>query len=250
MIGIAGGMGPYAGLDLLNKVFDNTLANSDQEHLDAIILSTPSIIDDRTQFLLGKVKVNPAFAIAKILLKLEKAGATVAGIPCNTAHSDSIFKVIRQELEKANSKITLLNMIEETISFIATTYPSIKKVGVLSTTGSYKNQLYSAPLEANGFKVIQPTLAMQENLIHPAIYHPIYGIKTVSNPIHPKAKENLLKGILYLKEHGAEAVILGCTEIPLAITESKIYEIITVDPANILARALIHLQNPDKLKPL
>src|SRR5690554_3400281 len=107
MIGIAGGMGPYSGLDLLNKIFDNTLADSDQEHLDAILLSTPSIIEDRTQFLLGNVKVNPAFAITKILLKLERSGATVAGIPCNTAHSDIIFKVIQQELEKAKSKIKL-----------------------------------------------------------------------------------------------------------------------------------------------
>lgn len=250
MIGIAGGMGPYAGLDLLNKVFDNTLASRDQEHLDAILLSTPSIIGDRTQFLLGKVKVNPAFAIANIILKLENAGATVAGIPCNTAHSDKIFKVIQLELEKAKSKITLLNMIEETISFITTTYPSIKKVGVLSTIGSYKNKLYSAPLESNGFGVIQPTLEMQEDLIHPAIYHPDFGIKAVSSPIHSQARENLLKGILYLKEQGAEAVILGCTEISLAITEPKIYDLITIDPVNILARAFVHLQSPNKLKPL
>ena len=58
MIGIVGGIGPYAGLDLLKKVFDNTLANSDQEHLDTILLSMPSKIEDRTEYLIGKVKIN------------------------------------------------------------------------------------------------------------------------------------------------------------------------------------------------
>ena len=48
MIGIVGGVGPYAGLDLLRKLLDNTLANSDQEHLDTVLLSLPSGIMDRT----------------------------------------------------------------------------------------------------------------------------------------------------------------------------------------------------------
>ncbi|MCJ7713906.1 aspartate/glutamate racemase family protein, partial [Candidatus Bathyarchaeota archaeon] len=91
---------------------------------------------------------------------------------------------------------------------------------------------------------------MQESLIHPAIYHPSYGIKTVSNPIHPQARENLIKGISFLKEEGAQAVILGCTEIPLAITEKKINDILLIDPTTVLARALIRFSNPEKIKPL
>ena len=79
---------------------------------------------------------------------------------------------------------------------------------------------------------------------------PIYGIKTISNPIHPQAKENLLQGISFLKEQGAQAVIMGCTEIPLAITEPQVHNIVIVDPTNILARALVYKLNPNKLKPL
>jgi aspartate racemase len=250
MIGIVGGMGPYSGTDLLNKIFDNTLAQNDQEHLDAILLSTPSGIDDRTQFLLGKVKVNPAFAITEVILKLEKMGATIAGIPCNTAHSNRIFSVIQQELKKAGSTLHLLNMIDETIKFMASNYPEVNKVGVLSTTGTYKNRLYSEPLIAQGFEVIEPTLEMQENVIHPAIYDSVYGIKTVSNPVHPQAKKNLLQGISFLKQSGAEAVILGCSEIPLAIPEPTVQELFAIDPTNILARRLIYLDTPGKLKPL
>lgn len=250
MIGIVGGIGPYSGIDLLKKVFDNTLANSDQEHLDATLISASSKIEDRTEYLIGNVKENPAISIAEVLLKLQNMGATVAGIPCNTAHSKKIFNVIQLQLQKAEATIKVLNMIEETVSFIAANYPSITKVGVLSTTGTYKSGVYTKALLSKGYEVIVPSLEMQENLIHPAIYHSIYGIKTISNPIHPQARKNLLEGVSFLKAQGAEAVILGCTEIPLAITETVINDLITIDPTNVLARALIQHFNPNKLKPL
>lgn len=250
MIGIVGGVGPYSGLDLLKKVFDNTLANNDQEHLDAVLISASSKIEDRTEYLIGNIKKNPAIAIADVLLNLKNAGVTVAGIPCNTAHSEKIFNVIQSQLKKSGSTINLLNMIEETATFIASNYPAITKVGVLSTTGTYKSGVYTKVLKAKGYEVILPSLDMQENLIHPSIYHPIYGIKTISNPIHPQARKNLLQGFSFLKEQGAQAVILGCTEIPLAITEKVINEMIIIDPTTILARALIQFYNPSKLKPL
>ena len=248
MIGIVGGMGSYAGTDLLNKVFDNTLVNTDQDHLDTVLLSMPSGIEDRTEFLIGKVKTNPAFAIVEVLLKLQNVGAKVAGIACNTAHSKEIFNTVLSELKKYKSPIKVLNMIEETVSFISNNYPAITKVGVLSTTGTYKFGIYEKPLLASGFDVILPPVEMQEKLIHPAIYDSIYGIKSHSNPIHSQARENLMHGISFLKDKGAQAIILGCTEIPLAITEKKINGVITVDPADILARALINIVNPDKLK--
>jgi len=248
MIGIVGGVGPFAGKDLLEKIFVNTVANSDQEHLDVVLLSKPSKIGDRTEYLFDKIKTNPGIAIAQVILKLEKAGATVAGIPCNTAHSERIFSAIQYELEKANSKIKVLNMISETGKFIINNFPKVNKIGVLSTTGTYKSGVYRKVLENKGLEVITPTLQMQENLIHPAIYHATYGIKTKSKPIHHQALKNLLDGISFLKDQGAQAVILGCTEIPLAITETRISDMITIDPTNVLARALIHSYNPKKLK--
>lgn len=248
MIGIVGGIGPYAGIDLLRKVYDNTLANSDQEHLDAVLLSVPSKIEDRTEYLIGNVKENPAIAIVKVLLKLQQTGSTVAGIPCNTAHSEKIFEVIQQELKKAKSTIKVLNMIEEVVSYIAVNHPTITKVGILSTNGTYKSGIYTKLLQVKLYKAIVPTLKMQEELIHPAIYHPVYGIKTITNPIHPQARKNLLQGFSFLKEQGAQAVILGCTEIPLVIKETVLNEMVVIDPTNVLARALIQEINPNKLK--
>jgi len=249
MIGIVGGIGPYAGLDLLRKVFDNTIAGKDQDHIDTILLSMPSSILDRTEYLVGKVKENPGLAIAEVAKRLEMAGAMVAGIPCNTAHVSEIFQPILDELLMEGCRIKVLHMIHETISFLAGTFPKIKRIGVLSTTGTYLNSVYKDALEAKGYEVFRPRSEMQEQLIHPAIYHPEYGIKSVSNPVQSKAKNNLLEGFSYLKERGAEAVILGCTEIPIAFSEKYIEGMVAIDPTTVLARALIQYDTPEKLKP-
>jgi aspartate racemase len=250
MIGIVGGVGPYAGLDLMKKVFDQTLAGKDQDHVDTMLLSLPSGIKDRTEYLEGRVKNNPAYAIADVLSSLEEAGATVAGIPCNTAHVNQIFKVILDELKSRKRSIHLLHMISETVSYIQTQFPLLRRIGMLSTTGTYKSEVYVAALEEKGFRVLVPELEMQETLIHPAIYDPEYGIKSVSDPIHPQAIDHLKRGFDYLERMGAEGVILGCTEIPLAFPNSPIGEMVAIDPTMVLAKALIKNSFPSKLKPL
>ena len=174
----------------------------------------------------------------------------MAGIPCNTAHADRIYKVILQELKLRKSSIRLLHMIAETVSFIQTHFPHRRRIGVLSTTGTYNSRVYVEALEEKGFEVLIPVEEMQEALIHPAIYDPVYGIKSQSDPIHPVAKANLQSGFDYLENRGAEAVILGCTEIPLAFPDSRMGEMAVIDPTWVLARALIHHSFPHKLKPL
>ncbi len=250
MIGVVGGIGPYSGINLLQKIFDNTIANIDQDHLDVVLLSMSSKIKDRTEYLLGKVKENPAFAIAEVIFSLEKLGVTVCGVACNTAHAEEIFNVIQFELKRYGSTIKVLNIIDETVSYISSNYPDITKVGVLSTTGTYKFGVYNKALGSKGFKVLVPTNDMQEKIIHPAIYNLDYGIKAQSNPVKSRAREDLVKGVSFLKDQGAQAVILGCTEISLALTEPIINDLITIDPTNVLARALIKNFKPEKLRPI
>lgn len=249
MIGIVGGVGPHAGVDLMKKVFDQTLAGSDQEHVDALLISQPSGIRDRTEYLLGKVEENPGKALASILLRLEDAGATVAGIPCNTAHADPIFNLILEILKETGSRIQLLNMIKETLLFMEVLAPGVKRVGVLSTTGTYRAGIYRMALSAYGYEPIMPAYDMQEALIHPAIYDPEYGIKSLPDRIHPRAVENLDRALAWLESRGAGAVILGCTEIPLAFPSARVRGMLTIDPTVALARALLRESFPEKLKP-
>lgn len=250
MIGIVGGVGPYAGLDLAKNVFDNTLANVDQDHLPLIMMSVPETIIDRTEYLLNIVDNNPGRAIATVILKMESAGATVAGIPCNTAHATEIINLTKQVMAESNAKIILLSMIEETIKAIITEYPSLKKIGVLSTTGTYQFKIYSEPLIGAGLEPIVPPSDIQEKIVHPAIYDKDYGIKAKSNPVTDRARTDLLEMIELLKQNGAELIIKGCTEIALAIPQQIVQGIPTIDPSIVLARSLINHINPQKLKPL
>ncbi len=248
MIGIVGGVGPYAGLDLAKKIFDQTIASRDQDHLPVALLSAPGEIADRTEFLLGETETNPAHALAYIILKLERMGAAVIGIPCNTAHAPPIFDVIARELEAAECKAPLAHMIEEVAGFVRRRHPRIETVGVLSTTGTYKSGVYPEIIEREGLKVVQPDESLQRD-IHAAIYDPEYGIKARSNPVTAEARDKLLAGIESLRRNGAGAVILGCTELPIAIREKRIGDTPIIDPTLVLARALIKSVAPDKLKP-
>lgn len=247
MIGIVGGVGPYAGLDLARKIFDQTLANTDQEHLPVALLSVPGKIAERTEFILGTERVNPAYALAEVIVKLEKLGAGVVGIPCNTAHAPQIFDVITAELEKAGSTARLLHMIEEVVRFIRRRFPTIETVGVLSTTGTNAAGVYPHYLQQEGLRVLQPDEELQHH-IHAAIYDTEYGIKARSNPVTEKARDRLLGGILSLQREGAQAIILGCTEIPLAIDDTMVGETPLIDPTLVLARALVRSVAPDKLR--
>lgn len=236
MIGIVGGMGPLAGLDVFKKIIEETPGNRDQDHPSVLLFSLPSRVPDRTEFLLGREKINPAYAISEILLKLEAAGATVAGIPCNTAHAPEILGVVLDELKTRDSQLHLVHLIKETTSFLKENF-SEKKIGILSTTGTRRTGLYKNSLEQAGLKVIEPDESWQER-IHAAVYNDVYGIKASCCPVSEKAVSELRSAIAELKRMGAEVILLGCTEIPLAITEPTIHGLPVVDANGVLAKAL------------
>ncbi len=246
-IGIVAGVGPFAGLDLLSKILTETAVAKDQDHLPIYSLSQPHEILDRTEYLLGLVAENPGYALARQLQKLAAMGAEVAGIPCNTAYAPVIFNVIKAELEKTNCPIQLLHMIEEVGRFLHDTHPQMETIGVLSTTGAYRAQIYPQVLEPLGFTVVVPDETMQVNGIHPAIYDPIYGIKANGGATET-AVSHLQLGVQALKAQGAQAVILGCTEISLALPAGEIDGLVAIDPTRILARALIRESNVAKLQ--
>lgn len=247
-IGVVGGVGPFAGIDLLGKIASQTVAEKDQDHLTVLNWSQPDQIVDRTEFLLGEVTQNPAFALAAQVQQLAKMGAGVVGIPCNTAHAPRIFNQIRAELAAAKCDVLLLHMIEEVGRFLQEQFPGANQIGVLSTTGTYRAGVYAAVLEPLGFTAVLPPITLQTEKIHPAVYDPAYGIKA-RGIVTELARANLLLGIETLKVAGAEAVILGCTELPLAYHKLTIAGLPLIDPTLILARALIREANPSKLKP-
>ncbi len=247
IIGIVGGMGPGAGIDLSRSIVDQTLAGLDQDHLPQILWSVPEWISDRSDFLTGRLKTNPAYRIAQIISKMESVGVGVVGLACNSAHAPGIFDVVVSELEAAQSRVRLLHMIREVGRFIIRAHPGRLKVGVLGTTGTYFTRQYDL-LAESGLQVMNLTEQEQKKL-NLAIYHPEYGVKSVPENTSEKARNVLLSAAASLISQGAEVIVLGCTEFPLIYAESLYQNVPVVNSTQVLARALIQAHSPEKLKP-
>lgn len=248
IIGIIGGMGPHAGLDLARHIFNQTRARTDQAHLPVALLSLPDRIVDRSRFLFNETDENPAHAIADIARQLDALGATVAGLPCNTAHAPAIFDAVTADLQRTGHRIRLLHMIDATVRHVRTTHPATERIGVLSTTATLELALYRRPLTTAGFTFVSPSDEVQQR-INNTIYDPTFGLKGQSDPPTERARDNLLQALHHLSTRGADAIILGCTELPLAPLQSGGPDVPLIDPAQVLARALIHATYPDKLHP-
>ncbi|MEP0546685.1 MAG: amino acid racemase [Rhodothermales bacterium] len=247
-IGVIGGLGPYAGLDLVKKVFDNTVAAADQEHLPVALISYPGHFPDRSTYIADQSKPNPVPALAEVLRRLHDAGCSVAGMPCNTAHAPVIFDVLRETMAAEGRAIDLLNMIDACADVARER--GARRVGILATNSSLRNRLHSDALERIGLEAVDPEWDFQNEVINPVIFDPVWGIKAQSDPPTERAREHLLRGIRHLRERGADAVILGCTELPLAVPEASFEGLPLIDSTETLARALIRATHPAKLRPL
>lgn len=250
VIGVIGGVGPYAGLDFIQKIFANTLAKKDQDHLSCILVSCPSVIPDRTAYLLQNTEEieNPAYGMFESARRLHSAGAGYVSVACNTAHAGRIFDPFCAMVKKSLPGLEIINMLEACKSYVKESLHK-NRLGLLATIGTHSSRVYHEYLrEEEGFTLIEPNTDGQKK-IHEAIFNEEFGIKAHSSEITAEAKSRIKNEIEGLIEQGAEAVILGCTELPLAVKGQK-YSVPLIDPAQITARLLIELTAPDKLLPL
>lgn len=254
VIGIGGGVGPMAGVKLHELIIQHTLSRIDQGHLSVVHISHSSQIPDRTKFLLGEIKENPAKAMILVMQAIAAAAKAVgaeevvAGVPCNTFHAPRIWNGFTQMLRENSATVQVVHMLEETASLIKEILPDARNIGLMSTIGTRRVSVYEQILTPWGYRLLQVPEKVQGEL-HDSIYNPEWGIKAVS-PVTARARDNFLRYTEILYEQGVDAIILGCTEIPLALPESKYQGVPLIDPMVALARALIRESAPTKLKPL
>lgn len=239
VIGIVGGMGPQAGASLYERIISHTQATSDQEHLSVVLMAFPENIVDRTLFLENQISINPAYEIARIIEKLTISGAQVIGIACNTSHSSPILNVIISEIEKLKHKPILLNMPSEVCNYILNNHPEVSRIGLMTTNGTYKSELYKNMLQERGYEVVVPDLIIQNEIIHRMIYDPQIGIKANSSFITQEARLLCDEAMLYFRENNVEAIVLGCTELSLILNTQTVKDILIIDSTECLAKALV-----------
>ncbi|MCR4437332.1 MAG: amino acid racemase [Eubacteriales bacterium] len=219
-IGILGGMGPLATVDLFKKIIMNAAAAGDNDHIP-ILIDNNTRIPDRTAYLLHHGK-DPLPELVKSAVRLEMMGADVLVMPCNTAH----FFI--NELIKYVS-IPFLNMLEETAKEIKAGRPALKEVGLLATEGTYRSGIYESVFHKYDLNVIIPDQAGQQDIMQL-----IYSVKSGTKIELDRFKE-ILKA---LRNNFSGPFVLGCTELPVAFRMYGIREDI-VDPTNILARSAL-----------
>jgi aspartate racemase len=222
IIGILGGMGPEATIDLFYKIIKFTPAEKDQDHLRIIIDNNPKVLD-RTAAILGNGE-DPLPALQETAQNLEKAGADFIVIPCNTAHYflSSIQKSVN---------IPILNMIEETAKETKKRIPKIKKVGLLASMGVYKSKIYHQYFKKYNIEVISPGDKDKEEVMKV-----IYAVK--AGNLSGKNEKNILKIAQKIIDKGAEAIIAGCTEIPLILKERDV-SVPIIDSTQVLAKITV-----------
>ena len=187
-------MGPAATVEFLRRLVDATPALVDQEHLHVIIDSDPSV-PDRTSAVLGRGE-SPAEALAAMARRLERAGADLLVMPCNTAH-------VYIEQIRASVSIPVLDMVREAVATI-----DRSSVGLLATDGTIRTGLYQEACEARGVCVVVPDAADQRSITD--------AIARIKRGENPRCVEEEVEPIVCrLEREGAEAVVAGCTEISL-----------------------------------
>ena len=243
MIGILGGMGTQAGLDFCNKLAMQYRGKIDQDYplfflynksnipgRPESIGKTTGILTNRFENLSSKKKYERVLkSLVEGCKKLEKAKCKFIVIPCNTAHYwyDDLQRKI---------KIPIINMPEEVFKHAKKNCKKNSKIGLLATEGTLKTKVYDKIFNKQ-FQLFFPNNKLQKENVNVAIKDVKMGnVKKAAKVIQPAIK--------YLLKNKCKKIILGCTELPIAIfafksiktaKSSKVY----LDPNLILANSAV-----------
>jgi aspartate racemase len=239
-IGIVGGMGPLAGIQLFLEILNETKAATDNDHKSVVLLSYPSEIPSRPKFLSGEISENPGITISKILKELDLLKVSTVGIPCISAHGRQIFSLVENEVVQNNYSFKLYNLLEETSKYIKKNYNEEVKVGILGTKETLVYRLFDNSLNSEGItNLVYPSEESMDNLLTPIIFNEEYGVKSSGSEIRREAQE-LFNELIYSEDlKDTDIIVLGCTELSLVASSlgknSKF-----VDPLKVLANCLVN----------
>ena len=199
-LGILGGMGPAASAEFINRLIKRTPATCDQEHIPFVLWNEPRIPDRSTS--MQKNDDLPLPWLQAGIKGLKHAGCEYIVIPCNSAH------FWYSQLSKIG--VPILHIVDSVATELKELNINNQKIGILGTQGTIESGLYQYYLNRQGWDCITPTKQEMVGLVTPAI------AMIKSNKIL-ESQLLLMKSIHSLIDRGAKAIVLGCTELPLAI---------------------------------
>ena len=218
-VGILGGMGPAATVDLMQKIIDATPATCDQEHVPVIVWNVPQI-PPRVPAIVG-VAESPEPAMREGARWLAASGAEAIVIACNTAHHWAAA------VESAAQR-PLIHIADAALS--ALSQSSARRVMLLATVGTIKTGFYAQRFVAKGLALETPDAADQESVTT--------AIAQVKAGRIDSARAGLVPVLQRMAEQGVDAFLLACTELPIVVRGTP-FEAKSVDATEALARAIV-----------
>ncbi len=207
VIGVIGGMGPAATAKFYMDLVARTPAQNDQDHYHVIIDSNVKI-PDRTGFVYGNAE-SPLPEMINTAKRLAAAGVTVGCIPCMTAHYFYDDLASQVDYPIINAMATVANHIE-------LKFPKVERVGILCTDGTKKMKLFNKHLYS--FEILYPSGGVQKNVMQA-----IYGANGIKAGYTTGRSCQLLTAAAdSLIARGAQLIIAGCTEVPLALKQEHV----------------------------
>ncbi len=205
-VGVLGGMGPAATLDFFARVLAQTKADHDQDHIRLIIDSNPSM-PDRNAAIAG-TGPSPAPILQEMARGLARAGADLLVMPCNAAHAflDDV---------KAATDLPLISIIDVTVEALRASLPQLQRAGILASTGCLDAGLYRKAFTRIGVETIEPVGEERDRFMRV-----LYRIK--SGDMGPSVKSEMRAVAQSLIDKGAEAIVAGCTEVPLVLDATDV----------------------------
>jgi aspartate racemase len=221
-IGVFGGMGPSATVDFMDKLVQLTPATRDQDHLPVIVASLPHI-HDRSRSILG-TGPDPLPQLLQGIECLNEAQVGVIAIPCNSSHH-----WYAQMCER--SKAPILHIASSCVAAIPEDGAPV--VAVFATRGALASGFYQRALADRGIEHIVPEPGRPQELVDNCI-------REVKAGQVQAASVSLSQAFAAAQAQGATAVIMGCTEIPIAARSADARGLMLLDSSLELARASVN----------
>lgn len=222
LLGVLGGMGPMATADFFRKLIEETAAERDQDHVPVIIYSVPQMPSRDGAIMRGGESPLPHMLAGIRALKQQRA-ACVA-IPCNTAHY--WYDELRRD-----SGLPILHIVDAACAELNRRAGVQKRVGLLCTEATIKARIYQDRLSAHGIECLVNPPDEREALVN-------FAIDAVKRGHLDDAGHAVESAAARLLERGVETLILGCTELPVALEAIRSPAMARcVDATRALARA-------------
>lgn len=220
-IGVFGGMGPLATVDFMEKLVRLTPAGRDQDHIPIFVANLPHI-HDRSSAILG-VGRDPLPQLLEGIDLLNHAGVGVIAIPCNSSHH--WFTQL-----SVHSKAPLLHIAEASVSALPATGSGC--VAIFATRGALASGFYQRALEARGVNYFLPPADGAQTDVD-------LCIREIKAGHFEPGGRALGRACLAAAAAGATALIMGCTEIPIASRHTDTAGLLLIDSSLELARASV-----------